>query len=106
MVAMHDRGEGPQVALLGTGIMGSAMARRLIAANVRTMVWDRSASATSPLLEAGVQIARSPDMAVPEAAIVITMLPTAGVVNEVIFEEKVAEAHHRYGNDARRALCY
>lgn len=92
MVEMHDRGEGPLVAVLGTGIMGSAMARRLIVANLRTTVWDSSPSATSPLREAGAQVARSPDMAVQEAAIVITMLPTADVVNEVIFDGKVAEA--------------
>jgi len=92
MAEMDDRGEGPLTAVLGTGIMGSAMVRRLIVANLRTTVWDRSASATSPLLEAGAQVARSPDMAVQEAAIVITMLPTADVVNEVIFGGKVAEA--------------
>jgi 3-hydroxyisobutyrate dehydrogenase len=92
MVEMRDSGEGPLVAVLGTGIMGSAMVRRLIVANLRTTVWDRSPSATSPLLEAGAQVARSPDMAVHEAAIVITMLPTADVVNEVIFDGKVAEA--------------
>ena len=92
MAETDDRGESPLVAVLGTGIMGSAMARRLIAANLRTTVWDRSPSATSPLLEAGAQVAGSPDMAVQEAAIVITMLPTADVVNEVIFDGKVAEA--------------
>lgn len=92
MVEMPDPGEGPLVAVLGTGIMGSAMARNLIVANVRTRVWDRSLSATSPLLEAGAQVAGSPDMAVQDAAMVITMLPTAEVVNEVIFEGRVAEA--------------
>lgn len=92
MVEMHDRGEGPLAAVLGTGIMGSAMARRLIAANLRTTVWDRSPAATGPLREAGAQLARSPASAVQEAAIVITMLPTADVANEVIFDGKVAEA--------------
>ena len=95
MVEMHDRGEGPLVAVLGTGIMGSAMARRLIGANLRTTVWDRSATATTPLLAAGAQVAHSPDEAVREAAIVITMLPTADVVDEVIFGGKVAESFSR-----------
>jgi 3-hydroxyisobutyrate dehydrogenase len=87
-----DRGEGPRVAVLGLGIMGAAMARRLIGANVRTTVWDRSTSATIPLLESGAQVAGSPDAAVHEAGIVLTMLPTADVVNEVIFGGKVFEA--------------
>src|SRR5262249_36742278 len=35
-------GPAPPVAVIGTGIMGSAMARNLIAAGVPTTVWDRS----------------------------------------------------------------
>jgi phosphoglycerate dehydrogenase-like enzyme len=33
------------VAVIGTGIMGAAMARNLVAAGMDTRVWDRSASA-------------------------------------------------------------
>lgn len=61
MVERNDASEGPRVALLGTGIMGSAMARNLIAANLRTTVWDRSPSATRPLSDAGARVARSAD---------------------------------------------
>ena len=81
-----------RVAVLGTGIMGSAMARNLVAAGLPTTVWDRSPSATRPLAEAGAQVAASPAEAVRDAPVVITMLPTAGVVNSVIFSEGVAEA--------------
>lgn len=91
MVEM-DPGEGPRVAVLGTGIMGAGMARRLIGAGVRTTVWDRSPSVTVPFLEAGAHVAPSPDAAVHEADVVITMLPTAAVVNEVMFGGSVAEA--------------
>ena len=42
MAAMDSRGENVRVAVLGTGIMGSAMARNLVAAGLRTTVWDRS----------------------------------------------------------------
>jgi 3-hydroxyisobutyrate dehydrogenase len=72
--------------------MGSAIARRLVGAGVRTTVWDRSPTATTPLREAGTEVARSPDAAVQGAAIVITMLPTAEVVDEVIFGGKVSDA--------------
>ena len=41
---MADVDDGGRVAVLGTGIMGSAMARNLIAAGLRTAVWDRSAT--------------------------------------------------------------
>jgi 3-hydroxyisobutyrate dehydrogenase len=92
MVALEQRGENPRVAVLGTGIMGAAMARRLLEAGVRTTVWDRSPSATAPLREAGAQVASTPDDAVKNAAIVITMLPTADVVNDVVFDGKVTDA--------------
>ena len=47
------------VAVLGTGIMGSAMARNLVAAGLRTTVWDRSPEATAPLADAGALVAAS-----------------------------------------------
>ena len=45
--------------MLGTGIMGSAMARNLLAAGLPTTVWDRSAAATKQLAEAGALVAAS-----------------------------------------------
>jgi hypothetical protein len=44
-------------------------------------VWDRSASATGPVADAGVVVAASAPDAVQGAAVVITMLPTADVVD-------------------------
>src|SRR5690348_777619 len=92
MVDTDNAGKRPQVAVLGTGIMGSAIARNLIAANLRTTVWDRSPSATSPLSDAGARVARSVDEAVHGAPIVITMLPTADVVSAVMFDGEVTQA--------------
>jgi 3-hydroxyisobutyrate dehydrogenase len=79
------------VAVLGTGIMGSAMARRLAAAGLRTTVWDRSPRATVPLAAAGALVAVSARDAVADAGVVITMLPTAEVVEQVIFTSGVTE---------------
>lgn len=82
----------PAVAVLGTGIMGSAMARNLTAAGLRTTVWDISPEATAPLAAAGALVAKSPADAVRHANVVITMLPTAEVVNSVIFAASVTRA--------------
>ena len=82
----------PTVAVIGAGIMGSAMARNLVGAGVNTRVWDRSAAATGPLGEAGAVVAASARAAVRDAQVVITMLPTADVVESVIFDDGVAEA--------------
>jgi 3-hydroxyisobutyrate dehydrogenase len=85
-------GPGAAVAVLGTGIMGSAMARRLAAAGLRTTVWDRSPQAAAPIAAAGARIAASAPDAAAGAHVVITMLPTAQVVEQVIFAGGVAEA--------------
>jgi 3-hydroxyisobutyrate dehydrogenase len=80
------------VAVIGAGIMGSAMARNLAAAGLTTRVWDRAASATGPLADAGAVVAASARDAVRDAGVVITMLPTADAVESVIFDGGVAEA--------------
>jgi 3-hydroxyisobutyrate dehydrogenase len=80
------------VAVIGAGIMGSAMTRNLVAAGMDTRVWDRSAAATGPLGDAGAAVAASAREAVRDADVVITMLPTADVVQSVIFDGGVADA--------------
>ena len=79
------------VAVLGAGIMGSAMARNLAAAGLTTHVWDRDTSATGPLADAGAVVAASARDAVRDAGVVITMLPTAAAVESVIFDGRLAE---------------
>jgi 3-hydroxyisobutyrate dehydrogenase len=92
MAAVGSRGEDVRVAVLGTGIMGSAMARNLVSAGLRTTVWDRSPAATAPLSAAGALVSASPADAVRDAHVVITMLPTAEVVVSVMFAGGVVEA--------------
>ncbi len=85
-------GPGSQVAVLGTGIMGSAMARNLAAAGLRTIVWDRSPAAVAALAGTGALPAPSPQQAVRDASVVITMLPTAQVLESVMISGGVTEA--------------
>jgi 3-hydroxyisobutyrate dehydrogenase len=75
---------GDAVAVLGTGIMGSAMARNLVVAGLPTTVWDGSPAATAPLASAGALVAASAADAIAGAQVVITMLPTADAVDSVI----------------------
>jgi 3-hydroxyisobutyrate dehydrogenase len=85
-------GGAPRVAVLGTGIMGSAMARNLLAAGLPVTVWDRSAAVTARLARDGAQVAGSAAGAVRDADAVITMLPTAAVIESVMFGGHAAEA--------------
>ena len=91
MTGAHHGDDG-RIAVLGTGIMGSAMARRLLARGLPTTVWDRSQEATERLAALGAIAAPLPAEAVREAQVVITMLPTADVVESVIFDGHTAEA--------------
>ena len=79
------------VAVLGTGIMGAAMARNLLVAGLGTTVWDRSPEATGALAEAGAVVAASAAEAVGGAGVVITMLPTAAAVQSVMFGDGVVQ---------------
>lgn len=62
------------VALIGLGAMGSAMARRLLAAGHPLVVWNRTAAKAAPLSELGATVAGTPAEAAGQAAVVITMV--------------------------------
>ncbi|MGN3954215.1 NAD(P)-dependent oxidoreductase [Streptomyces sp. WAC8370] len=68
------------VSVLGTGIMGAAMARNLARAGHAVRVWNRTREKAEPLAAAGAHVAGSPEEAVSGADVVLTMLydgPTA-----------------------------
>jgi 3-hydroxyisobutyrate dehydrogenase len=92
MVGANGSDARAAVAVIGAGIMGSAMTRNLVAAGVHTRVWDGSPAAIAPLAAAGAIGAPSAPMAVRGADVVITMLPTADAVESVIFDGGVADA--------------
>jgi 3-hydroxyisobutyrate dehydrogenase len=73
-----------RVGLLGTGLMGTAMAHRLLSEGVAVIAWDRSPDHVQPLAERGAQVGRTAGEVVSNAQAVITMLPTAEVVLEVV----------------------
>jgi 3-hydroxyisobutyrate dehydrogenase len=72
------------VAVLGTGLMGSGMARSLARAGLRTTAWNRTVDKALPLEEAGVTVAREPHDAVRGADVVVTMLFDADAVEQVM----------------------
>jgi 3-hydroxyisobutyrate dehydrogenase len=72
------------LALLGTGIMGSAMARNWLAAGQPVRVWNRTRARALPLAEAGAVVAGDPAGAVDGADAVVTMLYDADSVAATI----------------------
>ncbi|MET7679647.1 NAD(P)-dependent oxidoreductase [Streptomyces sp. NPDC005423] len=72
------------VAVLGTGIMGAAMARNLARAGHSVHAWNRSRTKAEPLSADGARIADTPAEAVRDADVVLTMLYDGATVLEVM----------------------
>ncbi|TQJ39104.1 3-hydroxyisobutyrate dehydrogenase [Arthrobacter sp. SLBN-112] len=73
-----------KVAVLGTGIMGAAMARNIQRAGHDVSVWNRDPAKTKPLVAQGARRAATPAEAVEAADVILTMLHDAAAVEEVI----------------------
>lgn len=84
--------EKKQIALLGCGLMGTPIARRLLAAGYPVTVWNRTRSKAEALIADGARIAPSPSRAVAKADIVITMLENGEVVENVLFNSALPGA--------------
>jgi 3-hydroxyisobutyrate dehydrogenase len=83
---------GTRIAVIGTGTMGTAMARRLLAAGATVDVWNRSPQPAKELGELGARVHDEPHQAVSGAPVVLTMLPTGDVVRDVMVERGVVDA--------------
>lgn len=81
-----------KVAVLGIGLMGFPMARRLCEAGHTVHVWNRSLHKAQRLAGAGATVHAEPSDAVREADIVITMLHDGLAVGQVLFDHGVANA--------------
>lgn len=64
----------PSVAILGLGIMGSGMARRLLSSNFSLAVYNRNREKCIPLGEAGAFVAETPREAASRAQIILSMV--------------------------------
>ncbi len=78
-------GDGPppsRVAVLGTGIMGGWMARRLVAAGHDVAAWNRTPDKAAAT---GARVAPTAHAALQHADVAITMLSTAATIDDVLF---------------------
>jgi 3-hydroxyisobutyrate dehydrogenase len=76
--------EGTKVAVLGTGIMGAAMARNLLSDEMEVRAWNRSREKAEPLKDDGAVVADSPADAARGADFLLTILADADAVEEAI----------------------
>lgn len=80
----------PSVSVLGTGIMGAAMARNLCRAGLDVRVWNRTREKAEPLAAEGARIAGTPAEAVEGADVVLTMLYDGNTVLDTMREAAAA----------------
>lgn len=74
-----------RIAVLGCGLMGVPMARRLLAAGHQVQVWNRTRSKAEVLAAAGAHVHDTPRQACIHADYVISMLENGKAVGEVLF---------------------
>jgi 3-hydroxyisobutyrate dehydrogenase len=72
------------IAVLGTGIMGAAMALNLISAGMEVRAWNRSREKAEPLEKDGAKVANDPADAARDANFLLTMLSDTDAVEEAV----------------------
>ena len=80
----HSTQEQVRVGILGIGLMGSAMAGRLLDQGIAVSAWDRDRERARALRDRGATAPDEPGEVLRGAQAVITMLPTAGVILDVV----------------------
>lgn len=79
------------VAVLGTGIIGGAIAANLAKSGFRVRAWNRSAGKVRALATSGVTVAESPSDAVRSADAVVTVLADGPAVESVLGGRTLAD---------------
>jgi 3-hydroxyisobutyrate dehydrogenase len=83
------------IALLGTGLLGSAIATRLLACGHSLSVWNRHPERAQPLLELGARQAPSPAAAAAEADWLLTVLSDGPTTHAVLIDQVAEELRGR-----------
>jgi 3-hydroxyisobutyrate dehydrogenase len=91
MNASNSSNPRPRVAVLGVGTMGGGMARRLLDEGFGVEAWNRSQGPAAVLAEAGAGAHADAAQAVAGVDVVLTMLPTADAVSEVMLRGAVID---------------
>jgi 3-hydroxyisobutyrate dehydrogenase-like beta-hydroxyacid dehydrogenase len=82
----------PKVAVLGIGLMGFPIARRLCEAGLHVNAWNRTRSKAERLEPLGARVFDTPAQAVADADLVVMLLEDGSAVDSVLFQQGVSEA--------------
>jgi 3-hydroxyisobutyrate dehydrogenase len=81
-----------KIAILGLGLMGSAIARRLTRQGHQVTGWNRGAERAKALADQGVAVAGDPREAVEDTEIAVVLLSDAAAIKETLLAEQVKPA--------------
>lgn len=79
------------VALLGTGLLGRAIAERLHATHHSVIVYNRTAARALSLQTQGVTVVTLPDQAIGQAEVVLLVLTDAAAIRAVLLAREVVQ---------------
>ena len=78
------------VALLGTGLLGRAIAERLQTVGHRVVAYNRTAAKALPLQSLGVTVVGTPELAVAQADLIFLVLSDAAAIRSVLLSPACA----------------
>lgn len=81
-----------RIGLLGTGLMGQPVARRLAAAGYPVAVWNRSPEKALSLVSSGVQIKQSASQLIADNDVILCLLSDATACEEVLFNQDTLQS--------------
>jgi 3-hydroxyisobutyrate dehydrogenase len=73
------------VGIIGTGLLGSAIAKRLVLSGYKVHVYNRTRKKTESLKKLGIQVEDSPKALAEKCGIIITILKDAPVIEKMAF---------------------
>jgi 3-hydroxyisobutyrate dehydrogenase len=82
----------PTIALLGTGLLGRAVAERLHAVGHTVIAYNRTATKALPLQSRGIAVVSTADLAVGQADCALLLLSDAEAVRSVLFTPNCSAA--------------
>ena len=85
----------PTLGIIGTGMLGSAVAKRLLNSGYKITVYNRTIKKTEPLVALGATISQSPKDLAKSCELVITILKDVSAVREISFgKDGIIEGNH------------
>ncbi len=82
----------PNIAMIGTGLMGRPMAERILKAGFPTTAWNRTPEKAAPLAGLGATVAGSAADAISGADCVVLMLADHPTIENVLFDAEAPAA--------------